>query len=50
MYPQVGEALVAEVAKGSAGTSPHITKSPSAYIQQLIGESSLRHCYKFVPS
>ncbi|BDA48009.1 probable protein FAN at N-terminal half [Coccomyxa sp. Obi] len=35
--PSVGEALLAEVAKGSAGTAPHITKSPSAYIQQLIG-------------
>lgn len=39
VYLQVGEALVAEVAKGRAGTAPHIIKSPSAYIQQLIGES-----------
>lgn len=33
----MGEALVAEVAKGSAGMGSNIMRSPSAYIQQLIG-------------
>ena len=31
---------MSEVAKGNAGSGPRMTKSPSAYLQRLIGKSN----------